>query len=197
MNERNVMTTAKIKTNKPDTASTESTQSSAKTGTRSKNSMVKLEDSVLISVKSNVYGRLIYIDKKYGDLTEWSRYGDIQQMTMASLRSMKSSQRNFFENIWITIQGVYDEGYENITPEDIYNSLQVQQYYKEILCPSSLESVLRWSADEIAERVPLMANGAKVSLAVLANTCIENGTLDSLSKIHALETALNCELEIK
>lgn len=196
------MATTKIKTTKPeiknaDTKIGEAAEITKEKEARPKNSIVKLDDSILISVRSNVYGRLIYIDKKYGDLTEWDRYGDVQQMSMAALRSMKSSQRNFFENVWITVLGVYDEGYEDVTPEDIYNSLQVQQYYKEILCPSSLENVLNWSVEEIEEKVPLMANGAKVSLTVLANTCIENGVLDSLGKIRALEKALNCELEIK
>ena len=36
---------------------------------------VRLDDSVLIRVKSNTYGQLIYVNKRTGDRTEWSRFG--------------------------------------------------------------------------------------------------------------------------
>ena len=32
---------------------------------------VRLDDSVLIRVKSNTYGQLIYVNKRTGDRTEW------------------------------------------------------------------------------------------------------------------------------
>ena len=39
-----------------------------------------------------------------------------------------------------------------------------------------------------------MSEGVRLNLIILANTQIENGTLDSLNKIKALEELFGCEL---
>ena len=41
---------------------------------------VKLDDSVLISVKSNTFGGLIYVNPRTGDKTEWNGCGDVQTL---------------------------------------------------------------------------------------------------------------------
>ena len=51
----------------------EETAAPAKPGQPAK---VRLDDSVLIRVKSNTYGQLIYVNKRTGDRTEWSRFGE-------------------------------------------------------------------------------------------------------------------------
>lgn len=155
---------------------------------------VKLDDSVLISVKSNTFGGLLFVNPRTGDKTEWSECGDVQTLTMGDLRAMKGTQRAFFENQWIFIVGVDESGYDDVTAEDIYKNLMVTQYYKNILDPDNYIEIFSWEPHRIKETISMMSDGAKMNLVVAANTCIEDGTLDSLRKIQVLEECLGCEL---
>lgn len=163
-------------------------------GAAQKRAPVKLDDSVLISVKSNVYGGLVYINRRTGDQTTWDQCGDVQTLSMGDLRAMKGTQRAFFENQWIYIVGVEDAGYEDVTPEDIYRNLMVSQYYKNVLDPDNYTEIFSWSEPRIRELIAQMSDGAKTNLIVAANTCIADGSLDSLRKIQLLEECLGCEL---
>lgn len=157
---------------------------------------VKLEDNVLITVKSNVFGKLTFKNNKTGDVTKWLEFGETQELSIGDLRSMKGTQRRFFSDNWIIIEGVYDEGYEDVTPEDIYKTLQISQYYEELLCPKNINDVFNWSVKDIESKVPNMSAGVKESLIIKANELIEKDVLDSRNKIKSLEKALKCELTI-
>ncbi len=155
---------------------------------------VKLDDSVLISAKSNVFGELIFVNPRTGDRTTWSSCGDVQTLTMGDLRAMKGTQRAFFENQWIYITGVEEAGYEDISPEDIYKALMVTQYYKNILDPDNYAEIFSWPSDKIRETIGYMSDGAKMNFVVAANTSIADGSLDSIKKIQLIESCLGCEL---
>lgn len=154
----------------------------------------KLDDTLRVVVQSNVHGALIFINRRTGDRTEWDHFGDKQTLTMGDLRSMRGSQRGFFENNWIFVDRVDEDGYEDITPEDIYKTLMVTQYYKDTLTPDNFNEFFNLSATEIKDRIYRMSAAAKTNLIVAANDGIRNGTLDSLRAIHAIEEALSCEL---
>ena len=156
---------------------------------------VKLDDTVLINVKSNTYGTLFFQNPRTGDSTEWSHFGDVEQLTMGDLRAMKGTQRAFYENQWIYIVDVEDEGYEDVTADDICKALMVSQYYKNVLDPDNFDQIFAWPESKIRERVSMMGSGAKMNLMVAANTAINNGRLDSLKRIKVLEEILGCELD--
>lgn len=155
---------------------------------------IKLDDSVLINVKSNTYGTLIYVNSRTGDKTEWHGAGDVQQITMGDLRAMKGSQRAFFENQWIYVMGVEDSDYEDVTPGDVYKMLMVSQYYKNVVDPDDFNRIFSMKPSEIKETVSMMSADAKLNLLVAVNTAIEDGDLDSLKKIKVFEEVLGREL---
>lgn len=155
---------------------------------------VKLDDTTLIRVRSNTFGELIYINRRTGDKTVWSGHGDVQTLTMGDLRAMKGTQRAFFENQWIFLDGVDEAGYEDVTPVELYKALMVTQYYQNIIDPKNFNEIFSWDAKRIKEAVAMMSDGAKMNLVVAANTAINDGALDSLKKIRTLEECLNCEL---
>lgn len=156
--------------------------------------IVKLDDTLLVTVKSNVYGQLTYTNSRTGDTTVWAHFGEPQDISMGDLRAMKGTQRAFFENQWIYIVGVVDEGYEDVTSEDIYKVLQVTQYYKNVLDPARFHEFFRWEEQKIRDHVGMLSKRGKANLVVAANHAIENGTLDSVKKIRLLEELLGCEL---
>lgn len=155
---------------------------------------IKLDDSVLISTKSNVFGELIYVNPRTRDETRWATCGDTQTLTMGDLRAMKGTQRAFFENQWIYVIGVDEAGYEDVTPEDVYKALMVTQYYKNILDPDNYAEIFSWSPAKIRETISYMSDGAKMNFVVAANTSIADGSLDSIKKIQMIESCLGCEL---
>lgn len=155
---------------------------------------VRIDDSAVINVKSNVFGQLVYIDKKTMERVEWPMCGSVQQMTFGALRNMKASSIGFYKNQWIIITGFADEYANKYTPADIYKALYITQYYKDLIEPSDYESVCSWSPEEIKSKVSLMSAESKINLVVALNTYIKKGILDSLKRIRAFEEVLGCDL---
>lgn len=151
--------------------------------------------SATIWVYSNCFGGLKYISKRTGYTVVWDNFKSKQPISLEELITMKNTQRSFFEKNWILLSSFVDAEYENeYSVEEILEFLQVRQYYSSVLCPENLEEVFEMSASEIESRVPNMSTGVKTAISVRANELIESGRLDSLTKIKALEKALNCEL---
>ena len=158
--------------------------------------VVRLDDSAVVDVKSNVFGKLTYVDKKTQDEVVWPHCKDSNPMSIGMLRSMKATQPSFFKNQWIVITGFADENAEKYTTADVYKSLMIGQYYRDLIDPSDYETICSWEPDEIKQRVSFMSAEAKVNLAVALNTYIEKGILDSIRRIKAFEQVLGCELKI-
>jgi len=157
---------------------------------------LRLDDNVLISVKSNRFGELIYINHKTGDETRWENFGDVQPLSVGDLRAMKAKQLTFFKENWITIEGIEDadDDYDDVEIEEIYEALQISQYYDEYLCPKDINKVFNWTTDEMKNKIPRMTKSVKESILVRANELIKLNILDSMSKVKALEEVLGCEL---
>lgn len=153
-----------------------------------------IPDSALINVKSNAFGKLIYVSKKTGERIVWEQCGEIQQVTLATLRCIKLEAIHFFREQLIIPVGFADENVAKFTPADIYKQLFVAQYYKNLVDPSDYESLCAMTPAEIKEKISFMSTGAKENLAVAVNTFIEKGVLDSIKAIKAFEEALGCEL---
>lgn len=153
-----------------------------------------IPDSALINVKSNVFGKLIFVSKKTGERIVWEQCGDVQQVTMNTLRTIKTEAVAFYRDQWIVIVGFADENADIFDPADIYQQLFVSQYYKELIDPSDYEAICSMKPSEIAEKIPLLSEGAKANLVVALNTYIEKGVLDSIKAIKAYEEALGCDL---
>lgn len=151
----------------------------------------RIDESTLIYVKSNTFGGLTYVDRRSGEIVNWDFCGDVQPVTMSLLRTMKASAAIFFTENKILVDFVDDDEH---TPEDVYNTLAVSKYYKDIIAPEDFDKVCNWSLDEINKRVSLLSTTAKENLVVALNTFIEDGRLDSLKKIRAFSEALGCDL---
>ena len=153
-----------------------------------------IPDSALINVKSNAFGKLIYVSKKTGERIVWDQCGEIQQVTLATLRGIKLECIKFYREQLIIPVGFADENADKFNPADIYKQLFIAQYYKNLVDPSDYEVLCTMTPAEIKEKISFMSTGAKENLAVAVNTFIEKGVLDSIKAIKAFEEALGCEL---
>lgn len=155
---------------------------------------VKLDDSALINVKSNVLGELFFIDPVTKEEVSWPQCGAVQQLPLSTLRHMKNGAVKFFTNQLVVITGFADENAELHEPADIYKALYITQYYKDYLDPSDYEDICSWDAETIRRKVSLMTKPVRQKLIVALNTYIEKGVLDSLRAIKTFEEVLECEL---
>lgn len=160
-----------------------------------KKTITNIGDNVLVLVQSGFYGKLVYMSRKSGDTVIWENPGDVQIMSMRDLREMKAEQVGFFKNQWVIILGVAEGEKCKATPEDIYRSLIVSQYYENFINPSDFEAVCDWDEKTIRQRIPLMSQGAKDNLSVALNGFINDGKLDSIKKIRLFAEVLDCDFD--
>ena len=176
----------------------ESAEQEGTATTRKARTPVKLDDSVLVRVQSNVHGQLVYDNPRSGSRTLWEHFGDIQSVPMGDLRAMKAAYRRFFEDNWVIVKGIDEPGYEDVTPDDVYKALAVSQFYKGIIDPDRFDEFFRLDRQEMRRRIELLTEGAKLNLVVAANSAIRDGVLDSIRTVKTLEELLGCELlEVK
>ena len=155
---------------------------------------IRLDDTALINVKSNVFGELIFVDPVTKAKVKWSQCGEPLQLPLAMLRNMKNGAVKFFTNQLVIITGFADENAEKYEVADIYKALYITQYYKDILDPTNYDDICSWTPAVIKQKVPMLSKGAKGKLVVALNTYIEKGVLDSLKAIKTFEEVLGCDL---
>ena len=155
---------------------------------------VRIDDTALINVRSNVFGELIFVDTVTKEKISWHQCGEVLQMPLSTLRHMKNGAVKFFTNQLVLITGFADENAEKFEVADIYKALYISQYYKEILDPTNYDDICNWKPAEIKEKVSVLSGGAKAKLVVVLNTYIEKGILDSLKAIKTFEEVLGCDL---
>lgn len=193
----NKKTSAKADTMAADAAVQECSGENAQAAVASapkKKERIRFDDSTLVRVKSNTFGKLVYINKRTGDRTVWAHFGDEQAVTMADLRAMKGAQNSFFSDNMIVILGCEDDRYEDAAPSDLYDALLVSKYYKDFLDPDRFGTLFQMSEAEIRERVSQLSANGRLNLIVALNNAINGGALDSLRKIRLFEELLGCDL---
>lgn len=155
---------------------------------------VRIDDTALINVKSNVFGELIFVDPVTKAKVRWVQCGEVLQLPLAMLRNMKNGAIKFFTNQLVIITGFADGNAERYEVADIYKALYISQYYKDVLDPTDYGDICSWSPAVIKQKVPMLSKGAKGKLVVALNTYIEKGVLDSLKAIKTFEEVLGCDL---
>lgn len=156
---------------------------------------VRIDDSAIVNVRSNVFGELIFIDPVTNEKMKWEHCGEILPLQFITLRHMKTGAAKFFANQLIVITGFADDNADKYTPADIYKALFITQYYKNFLDPANYDDICSWTPDDIKQKISMLTTGAKGKLVVALNTYIEKGILDSLKAIKAFEEALGCDLK--
>lgn len=155
---------------------------------------VLLNDQVRVQVRSNRYGGLIFINSRTNEKTEWNHINDIQDLTVADIRDMRSTARSFFSEPWVCIGDIVTPGYEDVTHDELLAALGLTRYYSDTVTPEYLSDVIEWTLEQINENVPSMKDGVKENLAVAVGDAVRNGELNALDRIRAWEQVLNCSL---
>lgn len=144
----------------------------------------QLDPHTIVTVRNGFDGLLIYKSRHTGEIFEWAGFGDEQEIELQELRSAKASNdRAFFENNWFIIDD----------PE-VVEFLGIEKYYKNSLKIDEFDALFEMNPDAVIAKVAKLPRGQRMSVAYRARKLIEEGELDSIKLINALEGSLGVEL---
>lgn len=142
-----------------------------------------LSPNMIVTVKNGFNGTLVYRSKRTGEVFVWDSFGSEQEMELQDLTAAKNTYKSFFVNNWF----LFDD------PE-VIEWLGLSQYYKNALNTDSFNSLFVQEPDEIKETVAGLSGGQKKSVIFRAKQMIQNGEIDSIKVINALEESLGVDL---
>lgn len=142
-----------------------------------------LNPNMMVTVKNGFNGTLVYKSKRTGEVFVWDSFGSEQEMELQDLKSAKNTYKAFFINNWF----LFDD------PE-IIEWLGMSQYYKHALNTESFKELFASTPEEIKKTVAKLSDGQKKSAAFRAKQLIQNGEIDSIKVINALEESLCVDL---
>lgn len=139
--------------------------------------------NAIIPVRNGFNGSLVYRSPRTNETYVWEGFGSEQDMELQELKNARNSYKSFFENNWFLI-----------SDPEIIEYLGVGQYYKNALTYENFDSIYKLDADEIEDRVSKLSDGQKATVRYRAKQLIDDGTIDSIKVITALEKSLGVEL---
>lgn len=151
---------------------------------------VTLTSDMLVPCMDNVpVGVLVYASQRQiGYQVTWTRYTEIQHVELGELVTMKSTQLRFFSENYIVIPDDYEY------KEEVLKYLHVEQYYENAADPVSIKKLLNMPVDAMTQKIRAMGETSKKSVLNHVKTAVENGDVDSLKRIRALEEVLETKL---
>lgn len=144
----------------------------------------KIDPAEQVEVRNNTVGRLVYSSPRMmGYTIVWDSHGDVQLMDFAEVQTMKNAHKRFFQDNWVTIDD-----------PDVIQALGISGLYKNAANRDDIKALFGMNPNVIRKRVATMSDGMKSTVRSAAKLAIDNGTLDSVQRIRALEEALDCSL---
>lgn len=144
----------------------------------------RINPSKLIEVKNGFNGRLIFENKRTGEVYTWESFGDILDIPFTDLKYAKASQKDFFVRNWFLIDD-----------EDVIEALGVKRFYEHALTEEEFDTLFDLSPSEITSRLSELSDGQKKSLSYKVRKLYSEGKIDSLRVINAFEHSLGINLK--
>ena len=143
---------------------------------------VNKDDEVVCKNITN--GTLVYVSKKTGAVWEMEGYGATEIFDVAELVTMKASYSRILTEPWMVIED-----------DDVIDYLGLRNIYDKISVPlTEIDSFFDKPVTKMEKALAVAPNGIKTLIASRAITLINEGKLDSVSKIKLIEKTLNIEL---
>lgn len=143
-------------------------------------------DSDGIVCRSITQGGLYMEGAKTHMLYEWVEYGDKTQVEYADLAAAVRTKSSYLFNPMFIVE---DEDF-------IDEFSQLKKFYTENYTVNDLESILSYPMNKMLEEISALPKSAIESLKVLAASSINDGTLDSVKKIKALDEVFGTNLSL-
>lgn len=135
-------------------------------------------------------GKLIYQSKRQmGYSVIWNGFKDVQYLDLGELVAMKSTDTMFFSENWIVIPDSFDD------KAAVIEFLRIKQYYSDDVNLFNIVNMINSNdANTVVARISEMSDGMQSNVLSIIRDLITDGSLDSISKIRALEKHFGCNL---
>ena len=139
-----------------------------------------------IACRSVTQGGVYLEGPKTHMLYEWVQYGDITEVEYADLAAMVRTKSQYLFGPWVMVDD--DDFVEEFS--------QLKKFYTENYSIADLEVILSYPVKRMIEEAKALPKSAAESLKVLAASSINDGNLDSVAKIKALDDLFGTKLSI-
>ena len=147
----------------------------------------KFAQDDLIPCKSITAGELLMVGERTKMLYRWADTDDVQDIEYQDLIYAARSNSGFvFKPRFI----IMDNDFVDQNPK-------IKEKYNTMYTNKDLRDIIMLSPKEIKKVVPTLPEGVKESLKSMASTMIDNGTLDSVARIKALDELFSTNLMLK
>lgn len=150
-----------------------------------KKTLRKFEQNDPILCRSVTYGELLYPAKKSQLLYSWANYGDITEVEFQDLQALRSTRSAYLNAPYFIIE---DEELLEQWPE-------FKKLYEKIAAVD-VDKMFDLPINKFKAALRSLPAGFRDSIKNIASTKILDGTLDSLSKIKAIDEIFNTDLKL-
>lgn len=157
-----------------------------KTSAPKRKSLTAFDQNELIELKSCFYGKLIYRSHA-GYALEWPEFGTVELIPFSELITMRNEQPAFFRNAWVV--PVSDNANE------VISALQLERYYTGLSMLENFDDIFAMDVDDMKALISGLSNQMKENVARRAYALYEDGTIDSVKVIEAVEESTGFELK--
>lgn len=143
----------------------------------------KLNRDDSIPVMNYTTGRLIHDSRITGQTWIWDNFGDIYELELQELISIKNSAGRMLSEVWMLI-----------LDDDAVEHLGLTKYYDNVLDPNDFDIFFDLADSKIDEILSKAPSSVKEIICHLAKKKIEGGELNRFSTIKLLEKHFEIEL---
>ena len=154
--------------------------------TEPKKTLRKYAPDELITCRSITYGELLLTGTKSKLLYSWSNYGDTTEVEYQDLQALKSTRSSYLFKPRFVIE---DEELVEQWGKD-FNDM-----YKNIV-DVDVEDLFKLPVGQFKSKLKKAPKGVQQAVKNIAGEKIMNGTLDSLTKIRAIDEVLGTDLKL-
>ena len=147
----------------------------------------KFKDTDMIRCVSCTAGKLVMVGMKTKDPYIWVSEGDTVDVPYIDLIAAIRSRSNY----------VYRPRFVIDDPDFIAQHKDLDTLYSRLYSKSDLMSVFDMPAARMKKAITQLPDGVKETVKSLAITAIENGSMDSISKIKAIDEIFGTQMLIK
>lgn len=145
----------------------------------------KFEQNEPILCRSVTYGELLYPAKKSQLLYSWANYGDVTEVEYQDLQALRSTRSAYLNAPYFVIEN----------EELIEQWPELKKLYEKIAAVD-IDKMFDLPLNKFKTALRNLPAGFKDSIKNIASAKILDGTLDSISKIKAIDEVFNTDLKL-
>lgn len=139
----------------------------------------KLDREEYVSVMNNTTSNLFFKHPNCLTTLDMYEYGDIQEIKIGELMTMKSGQPRILNECWLMI-----------LDEDVVEAIGLSELYKNVITIDKVDELFSLSAEKIEEILSKSPRIVKENIGGIVKQRVDNREWESLTKLSAIEKAL-------